>query len=74
MYVPEHFAETDTDILAGLMRDFSFALLVTARDGSPVGSHIPLHLQMDGDKMTLLKHTGANRALVHCTASIDTDF
>jgi putative sterol carrier protein len=31
-------------------------------------------LKVEGDKMTLLKHTGANRALVHCTASVDTDF
>jgi putative sterol carrier protein len=31
-------------------------------------------LKVEGDKMTLLKHTGANRALVHCTASLDTVF
>ncbi len=31
-------------------------------------------LRVDGPKMTLLKHTGANRALIHCTASIDTLF
>lgn len=31
-------------------------------------------LKVDGEKMTLLKHTAANRALVHCTASVDTDF
>lgn len=29
-------------------------------------------LKVEGDRMTLLKHTEANRALVHCTASVDT--
>jgi putative sterol carrier protein len=31
-------------------------------------------MHVDGAKMTLLKHTSANRALVHCTASVDTIF
>lgn len=31
-------------------------------------------MKVDGSKMTLLKHTGANRALVHCTASVETMF
>lgn len=29
-------------------------------------------MRVDGEKMTLLKHAGANRALIHCTASVDT--
>jgi putative sterol carrier protein len=31
-------------------------------------------LRVEGEKMTLLKHTAANRALIHCTASLDTDW
>ena len=31
-------------------------------------------MKVDGDKMTLLKHTAAHRALVACASSIDTDF
>ena len=31
-------------------------------------------LRVEGDKMTLLRHASANRALIHCTASIDTDW
>jgi putative sterol carrier protein len=31
-------------------------------------------LKVEGDKLTLLKHTGAHRALVACAASIDTEF
>ncbi|MBT6094674.1 MAG: FMN-binding negative transcriptional regulator [Rhodospirillaceae bacterium] len=56
MYVPKHFEETDPNILSDLMRAFSFALLVTARDGSPVGTHVPLHLARNGTQMTLLGH------------------
>lgn len=29
-------------------------------------------MKVEGDKMTLLKHTAAHRALIHCTASVDT--
>jgi len=31
-------------------------------------------MQVEGSKMTLLKHTAANRALIHCTASVETEF
>lgn len=31
-------------------------------------------LKVDGDKMKLLKHTAANRTLIHCAASVDTSW
>lgn len=31
-------------------------------------------LKVEGDRLALLKHTSANRALVHCAASIETDW
>jgi putative sterol carrier protein len=31
-------------------------------------------MKVEGEKLTLLKHAGASRALIHCTASLDTDF
>jgi putative sterol carrier protein len=31
-------------------------------------------LRVGGDKMALLKHTAAHRALVHCVASVDTSW
>ena len=31
-------------------------------------------LKVKGDRMLLLRHTAANRALIHCTASVDTDW
>jgi putative sterol carrier protein len=31
-------------------------------------------MKVEGDKLTLLKHAGANRTLIHCAASVDTEF
>ena len=31
-------------------------------------------MRVDGDKLTLLKHAGASRALIHCVASLETVF
>ncbi|HEX6852504.1 MAG TPA: SCP2 sterol-binding domain-containing protein [Candidatus Polarisedimenticolaceae bacterium] len=31
-------------------------------------------MKVDGDKMTLLRHTAAHRAMVSCCSAIDTDF
>lgn len=31
-------------------------------------------MAIEGDRMTLLRHTAASRALIHCTASVDTDW
>jgi len=49
MYIPKQYEETDVQVLHNLMRRESFALLVTAPDGIPVATHIPLHLDTDGD-------------------------
>ena len=31
-------------------------------------------LRVEGEMLTLLKHAGANRALIHCTATVPTEF
>jgi transcriptional regulator len=41
MYIPKHFAVTDEAPLWELMRQFNFALLITAPDGLPFASSIP---------------------------------
>ena len=56
MYVPKHFEETDPSILKGLMREFSFALLVTAREGVPIGTHVPLHINDSSKNVRLWGH------------------
>lgn len=42
MYVPSHFAQTDPAVIAQFLRENSFAQLVSARDGVPEVSHVPL--------------------------------
>ncbi len=31
-------------------------------------------MRVEGEKLTLLKHAGASRALIHCTATVPTEF
>ena len=47
MYTPRHYDIDDPSVLAGFMRKHAFVLLVTAPDGVPVASHIPLILDTD---------------------------
>ncbi len=57
MYRPRLFDIDDPSVLARFMREQSFALLVTAEDGAPFASHIPLLLDQDtGDQGRLLGH------------------
>jgi transcriptional regulator len=49
MYVPKQYEETDPHVLHDFMRRESFALLVTAPDGVPVATHIPLYLDAEND-------------------------
>ena len=57
MYRLRHFDIGDVQVLRRVMRDQSFALLVTTEDGAPFASHIPLLLDRDtGDQGRLLGH------------------
>ena len=47
MYRPRLFDINDPSVLSGFMRQHAFVLLVTAPDGVPVASHIPLILDED---------------------------
>lgn len=47
MYMPERFREDDLPTLHALMRDYSFAALVTQHEGVPFASHLPLILAAD---------------------------
>jgi transcriptional regulator len=42
MYIPAHFAVTDAQKLASMMRENSFAMLITQHDGAPFATHLPL--------------------------------
>ena len=57
MYMPERFREDDLLTLHALMRDYSFATLVTQHEGLPFASHLPLMLAADeGPYGTLYGH------------------
>ena len=61
MYIPEHFAETDTLTLHEFMRTHSFATLVTQRGDAPFANHLPLMLDSGvGTHGALLGHMARN--------------
>ena len=57
MYVPNHFAMTDVATLHALVRERSFATLVSVLDGEPFATHVPLLLDADrGPLGTIVGH------------------
>jgi transcriptional regulator len=57
MYVPPHFAETDTARLHDFIERNSFGLLVSGVDGAPFATHLPLLLDRGaGPHGTLIGH------------------
>ena len=55
VYIPRHFAVTDVAKLASVMRENSFATLVTCADGAPFASHLPLLFTADGENGAVLE-------------------
>ena len=63
MYIPKHFAETDTQTLQDFMRTHSFATLVTQHGGAPFANHFPLMLDSNvGTHGALLGHMARNNS------------
>src|SRR6266436_1251670 len=57
MYMPKLYQEDDLATLHGLMRDYSFATLVTQHDGATLATHLPLVIEADeGPYGTLYGH------------------
>lgn len=57
MYIPDMFVLEDREAAFGLIRRFDFALVVTALDGVPVASHLPILLDAGrGPNGTLMGH------------------
>jgi len=57
VYIPDAFRETDRKALHQLMRQNSFATLITINGGAPLASHLPILLDSDrGDYGTLSGH------------------
>jgi transcriptional regulator len=45
MYVPRRYQENDREKILSFMKENSFAIVVTVREGLPVASHIPLAIE-----------------------------
>jgi len=57
MYIPAWFREEDTSVLHDLMRQHSFATLITTPEGRPFASHLPFLLDAErGPYGTLCAH------------------
>ena len=57
MYTPPAFREDDLSTIHALMRENSFAILVTQRDGVPLATHLPFMLDTErGPYGTLIAH------------------
>jgi transcriptional regulator len=47
MYIPKHFELTDTKTMHDLMRQFSFATIVSVLEGVPFATHMPVVVRPD---------------------------
>jgi transcriptional regulator len=57
MYVPEHFRQSDRQLLLEVMRAHSFALLISSDDsGEPFASHLPLVVSESAGAVRLEGH------------------
>jgi transcriptional regulator len=56
MYIPRAFAVEDGAALRELMRQRSFATLITAVGGVPVATHLPVLIEERGERGTLAGH------------------
>lgn len=56
MYIPAYNRMDNRDELLRLMRAHSFATLVTAPDGVPFATHLPLLIQEEGGEVFLRSH------------------
>jgi transcriptional regulator len=57
MYLPPHFRSQDAKVAAQVMRSYPFASLISNDDeGLPFVTHLPLHLEGEGDPFVLWGH------------------
>ena len=54
MYIPRRYEEKDTENIHTFIRENSFGILISVKDGLPVGTHIPLHLEKNEEGQDIL--------------------
>jgi transcriptional regulator len=66
MYIPAHFLPSDREDVIRFMQRYSFATLVTIRDGKSEANHLPFTIHSDGDSIRLRAHMSkANKQWHH---------
>ncbi|MCW5908257.1 MAG: FMN-binding negative transcriptional regulator [Chitinophagales bacterium] len=56
MYIPPHFKQEDKQAIEQLVREFSFATLISIKDTLPWATHIPLELEIRNGNWFLHGH------------------
>lgn len=56
MYIPSHFKQNDLRAIEQLIREFSFATLISIKDHLPWATHTPLELVVRGEEWYLQGH------------------
>jgi transcriptional regulator len=56
MYIPKNFLTTDQNEIVSFMKQYSFATIITIKDGLPIATHLPFLVVTDGDKVILKSH------------------
>jgi transcriptional regulator len=56
MYIPKHFEEKDIKKLIEFMREFNFAVLISAHDNKPTATHLPFIIEKAGEEIILKSH------------------
>lgn len=54
MYIPRRYEEKDKEKIHAFIRENSFGILVSVKDGTPAGTHIPLLLEKGADGRDML--------------------
>ena len=54
MYIPRRYEEKDKEKIHSFIRENSFGILISVKDGAPAGTHIPLLLEKDGEGREIL--------------------
>lgn len=56
MHVFEEYKMDEREAIVGFMKDNSFAIIVSTKNGLPVASHLPFHVEVGEDCLTLTAH------------------
>ena len=56
MYIPKINLLTDRNEIVAFMKQFSFATIITAKDGLPVATHLPFIISIKDEQVVLTSH------------------